>query len=298
MRGSSRPSPSLSLRNNNGGKYLKCGLVPILMLWIIFCVIVLSELSSVIHSPAALERSTIATPSTPSDAFKGEPWNSPLLKSRTVLHSTPFARCEIHNVYTEDHSQVQTDWLWFDETDHVNVIVFDKSADEFIFFKQHKYALESESLAVVGGFHAPGESGFDACRREVKEELGYTSKKELHSMTTHTPYYDPNHDDGWKVLGRYRTAANRGGGFLTACFLRDAVPIPKELHKIAGFEGLGEGAGIIGDEAGQRDGEAQKIVRMSVPEARQAVLDGRFQEVKWTASFALALLQMDNNNEQ
>ena len=78
-------------------------------------------------------------------------------------------------MYSEDKSVIQDDWLWFDEIDHVNVIVYDKSSDEFVFFKQRKYALESESLAVVGGFHAPGENGFDACRREVKEEVRFVS---------------------------------------------------------------------------------------------------------------------------
>ncbi|GMI12497.1 hypothetical protein TrVE_jg5408 [Triparma verrucosa] len=287
--------PRLSLRSNKHS--WKIGLVPLLMLWVLFCVIVLSELSSVIHHPSdEFRKTTISIPSPSNSVFKGAPWTSPLLKDRTVLHETAFARCEIHSVYSEDRKEIQSDWMWFDEVDHVNVIVFDQSSNEFVFFKQKKYALESESLAVVGGFHAPGETGFEACRREVKEELGYTSRKELDSILSTTTPYDPEQDDGWLVLGRYRTAANRGGGFLTACFLRDAVPIPENLQSLAGFEGLGEGKGIIGDEAGQKDGEAQHIVRMSLPEITQAVLNGKFQEVKWTATFALALLHIHTSS--
>ena len=173
------------------------------MLWVLFCVIVLSELSSVIHHPSdEFRKTTVSIPSPSNSVFKGAPWTSPLLKDRTVLHETAFARCEIHSVYSEDRKevksfgavyfihgsfiltrrfapllrpsaspQIQSDWMWFDEVDHVNVIVFDQSSNEFVFFKQKKYALESESLAVVGGFHAPGETGFEACRREVKEEV-------------------------------------------------------------------------------------------------------------------------------
>lgn len=67
--------------------------------------------------------------------YKGKPWITDLTASRTILYQTAFASCEVHDVWTEDHSAIQKDWLWAEEIDHVNVIVVDEAGD-FYFFKQ------------------------------------------------------------------------------------------------------------------------------------------------------------------
>ena len=104
--------PRLSLRSNKHS--WKIGLVPLLMLWVLFCVIVLSELSSVIHHPSdEFRKTTISIPSPSNSVFKGAPWTSPLLKDRTVLHETAFARCEIHSVYSEDRKEVSFGTVYF-----------------------------------------------------------------------------------------------------------------------------------------------------------------------------------------
>ena len=197
-------------------------------------------------------------------------------------------------MWNEQRTRIQENWLWLDEIDHVNVIVYSKTEKRFIFLRQRKYGLESTSYATVGGFIevAKGETGFEACRREVKEEIGYTSAAELDSVRRHLPY-DPKSDSDWIPLGRYRTASNRGGGFLTSYLLKAAVPIPVEYLSEMGFAGLGTGDGVSGDEGGHADGEKQTVVKMTPAEARSTLLQGGFQEVKWTASLALALLHFD-----
>merc|ERR1712205_95689 len=81
----------------------------------------------------------------------------------------------------------------------------------------------------------------------------------------------------WTFLGRYRTAANRGGGFIYTYFLKNAVPI-LDGGGTASFQ-------ISGDD------EAQEIEFLTLEEVKSELLNGNFQEVKWAATVALALLQ-------
>jgi hypothetical protein len=184
----------------------------------------------------------------------------------------------------------------------------------FYFFRQKKYGLEGLSYATVGGFInvAENESGFEACRREVMEEvrrsegrlggglfsatiitnhisltvsfltaahssplqMGMTSSYHLQSLESSTPY-DPSNDPSWIPLGRYRTASNRGGGFLTSYLLKSAVVIPEKFHAEVGYEGLGTGSGVVNNkERGNADGEAQELVEMTKDEAKRRLLEG------------------------
>lgn len=86
-------------------------------------------------------------------------------------------------------------------------------------------------------------------------------------------------DTDWIFLGRYRTAANRGGGFLYSFLLKNAVP-------------LIPGGGTV-EYQGTGDGEAQQILYLSKEEVMKAISEGRFQEIKWAATFALAMLHLD-----
>jgi hypothetical protein len=93
-----------------------------------------SSSSSSNAAPESIDRNT---PWVTDDltVYKGKPWITDLTASRTVLYQTAFASCEVHDVWTEDHSAIQKDWLWAEEIDHVNVIVVDEAGD-FYFFKQ------------------------------------------------------------------------------------------------------------------------------------------------------------------
>jgi len=124
---------------------------------------------------------------------------------------------------------------------------------KFLVFRQTKYGLLDESYAPVGGMIEPKESPEQAAKRELAEELGLQS-------------------DDWTQLGTYRTAVNRGGGFSSFYFADNCYPVEAKKES--------------------DDLETQEILKMSLEELRQALLDGGFGEVKWTANVALALLQL------
>ena len=78
-------------------------------------------------------------------------------------------------------------------------------------------------------------------------------------------------------------SANRGGGTVHLFWARKA-----KIDTIA----------QKGMMQSQADLERQQIIRLSQNELMEAVLDGKFQEIKWTATIALALLrEMKNLNK-
>lgn len=222
---------------------------------------------------------------------------------------------------TEDGQSVIDDWIFLEEVPAVNVVV-QNAEGNFVVFRQRKYAIPGETLSPVGGFVDPNESPLQAAKREVLEELGLGSRRTLRTIREQrrgysngvsgnpangldagrvaeilksrasppaadrhglprgearsVPTVEPDVD--WVYLGRYRTAANRGGGFLYSYLLRNAVP-------------LVPGGGTV-NYAGTGDGEAQEILYLTEEEALRALGEGRFQEVKWAATFGLAMLHL------
>lgn len=221
-----------------------------------------------------------------------------------TLAESKFARCDIHSVLSEDGNRIVNDWIFLEERDAVNVAVFTDEG-KLIVFTQNKYAIPGETLSPVGGFIDEGESPWEAARREVLEELGLGSRRTLQMMTaanTNESQLEikllkslpasqvnidkhglavgdiPNHENDWVFLGRYRTAANRGGGWIFTYLLKNAVPIlPNGGTEI--FKGIG-------------DDELQKINMLSLSEVEERVISGHFQEVKWAATIALSLLHL------
>lgn len=185
-----------------------------------------------------------------------------------------------------------------EERDHVNVAVYTKGG-KFLLFQQRKYAIPGVTLSPVGGFIDDKETPFDAARREVVEELGVGSrhtaqllKRETKGKKFSIPVgkikvdeYDlaigdvPLEEQSqWVFLGRYRTAANRGGGFLYTYLLVDAIPVVE--------------SGGTQQYIGRGDSEEQTLISMSKGDVASALLQGRFQEAKWTATLSLSLLYM------
>ena len=148
--------------------------------------------------------------------------------------------------------------MWVDERDHVNVLVRRKGSQHFSVFRQSKYGIHGPSLAPVGGFINDGESALEAAQRELNEELGLRADK------AH-----------WHTLGSFRVMVNRGGGTLHSFFADQAEPVE--------VRGASD------------DAESQQLVHLSESELLDAVLAGEFQEVKWSATVALALLQLRKN---
>mmetsp|Transcript_23702 Transcript_23702/g.36605 ORF Transcript_23702/g.36605 Transcript_23702/m.36605 type:complete len:303 (-) Transcript_23702:4-912(-) len=235
-------------------------------------------------------------------AYQGIPWKTDRTVSTKVLGETPFARCDIHSVKSVDGSDVIRDWLFMEERDAINVAVY-TAEGKFLVFEQEKYAIHGKTLSPVGGLVDDGESPFDAARREVMEELGVGSKrtwKELQQINNSDMpdkkklYSQPlvldenNEKDGsvpgrepdWIFLGKYRTAANRGGGFSFTYLLLDAVPVA-------------EGGGTA-EYIRTGDAEPQTLKELSMDEMSYAVQQAQFQEIKWTATLSLSLLHMQN----
>ena len=223
---------------------------------------------------------------------------------------------------SEDGTSTIDDWIFLEELPAVNVIVQTLEGN-YVVFQQRKYAIPGETLSPVGGFIDAGESPLAAAKREVLEELGLGSRRTLRTVREELRGYnngrggnpartlgpreiariigedaDPPRNDehglpdglsrsvpsldfdvDWVFLGRYRTAANRGGGFLYSYLLKNAVP-------------LVPGGGTINYGGGVGDGETQEIVHLNEGEVMAALSRGRFGEVKWAATFALAMLHV------
>lgn len=132
------------------------------------------------------------------------------------------------------------------------LVVTITSDQKFLCFRQTKYAVEGLTLAPVGGMIDPGEDPLIAARRELLEETGYQAQD-------------------WTFLGKYARMANRGGG--------------------TGYLYLARGAQFVSDPASD-DLEQQELLLMEMEEVEQAVAEGGFKVMSWTACMALALLHI------
>lgn len=178
-----------------------------------------------------------------------------------------------------------------EERDAVNVaVVFNH---QFLVFEQTKYAIPGTTLAPVGGYINNKETPFDAARREVYEELGVGSTVTQQNMNDSNPFVSAevrvdefglavgdttDTEPDWVFLGKYRTMANRGGGFIYSYLLKNAVSIAEQGGTVQYAK--------FGDD------EAQSLRTLSLDETREAVVQGKFQEVKWAATLSLALLHL------
>jgi ADP-ribose pyrophosphatase len=143
------------------------------------------------------------------------------------------------------------DWPWLIMPDYVNVVAVTDD-DQFVCFRQVKYAVDGTSLAVVGGYLEPGEEPLAAARRELREETGYEAAE-------------------WLSLGHYAVDANRGAG--------------------TGYPFLACGARRVGDIIAD-DLEEQELLLLSRAELESALTNGEFKVMPWAMAVALALLKM------
>lgn len=121
--------------------------------------------------------------------------------------------------------------------------------ETFLCFRQTKYAVSGTTLALVGGYIEDGEDPQAAAQRELLEETGYVAEQ-------------------WTALGQYAVDGNRGAG--TAYFF------------------LAEGARwqqIIDAD----DLEEQTLLHLSQSEIEEALAQGEFKVLPWSAALALAL---------
>ena len=199
-------------------------------------------------------------------------WKKGVTLSVRTLWETPFARFQIHSVQLEGSgSRIIDDWLWFDECDNVNILVQSAGKDEFLVLEQTKYAIEGKTYAVIGGLieaERDQNDSLTAAKRELMEELHMEARR-------------------WTFLGSFVAAANRGGGKTYVYLAQDATPLPVVASPgSAGSRRPDEPEGIAEGEL-----ERQNVLRLSRAELLEALMNGKFQEIKWTATVALALLK-------
>jgi len=228
--------------------------------------------------------------------YTGNPWVGERTVSVKTLGETPFARCDVHSVKSAGGgSEVIRDWIFMEERDAINVAVHAAADGKFLLFEQEKYAIHGKTLSPVGGMIEDRESPFEAARREVFEELGVGSPNSLgrKEFTTSRRNDDvpldeygeldgsvPPDEPDWVYLGAYRTAANRGGGFLYSYLLINAVP-------------LVEGGGTT-EYKSTGDDESQKVLRLTKKEVENAIVKAKFKEIKWAATLSLAMLHIQS----
>lgn len=190
--------------------------------------------------------------------FRGPHWfkNGETLEVSELVVS-PFMRVESHTIRFGE--EVVADWLWTDVADQVNVLVEDDQG-RFLVLQQTKYGLPEVSWAVVGGLIEPFESPLAAAQRELLEELGRETRP-----------------DRWLYLGRFRTDANRGGGFVNCFLARHTKP-------------------VLTAPGRSDDLEQQNLQVVSREHLIELVLENKFAEVKWTATVALSLLRLQRPN--
>jgi ADP-ribose pyrophosphatase YjhB (NUDIX family) len=222
----------------------------------------------------------------PQQTYRGtQYWKDGVTQSVQTLYETPFARFQIHQVQLGDTaSSIINDWLWYDESDNINVLVERAEDGKFLVLEQTKYGIDGSTYAVVGGLietaieqqqKQGGESPLQAAQRELQEELGMVATN-------------------WVELGAYRAAANRGGGTTFTFLARQAANSNNNNKKKAG-------ATLTNHQQPQKNSqgriapgelERQDVIELSREELLEAVLAGKFKEIKWTATVALALLRM------
>ncbi|NLG96594.1 MAG: NUDIX hydrolase [Chloroflexi bacterium] len=121
-----------------------------------------------------------------------------------------------------------------------------------LIFRQVKYGVDGETLATVGGYLEPGEQPLAGAKRELLEETGYEAAR-------------------WIDLGQYRVDPNHGAGMGTL-FL--ALGARKTTERNAD------------------DLEEQVLMEMDIEAVEQALMEGRFKAVAWSANVALGLLYL------
>lgn len=201
-----------------------------------------------------------------SSVYRGHQyWKPGVTQSVRTILETPFARFQVHEI--QWNNVIIKDWLWFDEPDNVNVLV-QCGPDEFWILEQTKYGIiETTTYAVIGGLMEDMDNGdpLKTAQRELKEELQLQSSQ-------------------WKKLGHFVAAANRGGGTTHVFWAQGAVPINDDSNKATL---------LLRDKSSVAEGELERqdIIRLSRSQLLEALLSGKFREMKWTATVALALLQ-------
>ena len=182
------------------------------------------------------------------------PWKT--LSRETVLELGKFLTVESHTVEWPG-GRVIKEWPWVIAPD-ASIILPVTADQEFLCFRQTKYAVEGTSLAPVGGMIEPGEAPLAAAKRELLEETGFEASN-------------------WDDLGSYKADPNRGIGTRHLYLATNA-------RRVA--------------EPDSDDVEDQNLLFFTRDELMAALLSGEFKVLSWMAVVALALHHLDLREKQ
>jgi hypothetical protein len=195
-------------------------------------------------------------------------------------------------------STILDDWLWIDYHDRINVLVeappkrpsssktdaAATSVTKYLILEQSKYALNDPSLAIVGGIVEKDEFHLDAAKREVLEEMDVTCLR-----WTFLGNNGGASSSGSGGGGGYRTDVNRGMGWVYPYLAEDCT---YNTAGGGGGDGVDDDVDDVADVVEGRDIEERSVRGMTLDEVRAAVMDGKFVEVQWSNTVALAMLHL------
>ncbi len=153
--------------------------------------------------------------------------------------------------------QVIEHWPQVTTPDYINVLAVDEQG-RFLVFRQGKFGLDGESLAMVGGYVEHGEDPLDAAKRELREETGYEAGE-------------------WTHLGHYLVDPNRIVAWGDLYLAQHARPVT---------------------ERDADDLEEQHLLFLDQQEVRAALREGKFQVLAWAACATMALMAIESRNSQ
>lgn len=175
------------------------------------------------------------------------PWKT--LRKRKIYDQAPWLVVELHAVELPD-GRVIPDWPWIKTPDYINVVAV-TADDTYLCFRQTKYGIAGDTLAVIGGYLNPGEQPQAAAMRELREETGYEAPE-------------------WIDLGHYLVDPNRGVA--------------------TGYLFLARGARRV-TTPDSDDLEEQRLLFLTREELQSALANGEFKVLAWAAAVAFALQQ-------